>query len=263
MALAPGDLVDRDVKQIAEPVLAEHLFADALDDPPDRLPVDPRQPAGRGLVGLGRQPGDEVLEVAREAGAVTGERDALHAHAMFGATNPPQLGVNLQAPTAEIQVPPDRVVMLLVLAVARGVRALRAMKATAAQRDRDHHMAGLEADRPNPHPRQIEQARECARDAHRRRPPVRSVQKPRTYGPNLCASLPPSPPPRKQRRNAAQTQQPAPAYTPNSPTIIHGASKIRRQPVHDLRRDPDDLLISPDLHHPGSNHANQVHRQAT
>ena len=64
MALAPSDLIDRDLEQIVQTTLVEQFVADALDDPPDRLPVDPRQPAGRGLIGLGRQPRDEVLEVA-------------------------------------------------------------------------------------------------------------------------------------------------------------------------------------------------------
>jgi hypothetical protein len=35
---------------------------------------------------------DQALEVAREAGAVAGERDALHEHAMRGATQPPEPG---------------------------------------------------------------------------------------------------------------------------------------------------------------------------
>ena len=126
MALAPRDLVDRDFKQVAEAVPIEQFVADALDDPPDRLPVDPRQPAGRRLVGLGRQPRDEILEVAGKARAAPGERDALDVHVVLRTAQPPQPGVNLQAPAAEIQMAPDRVVMLLVLAMARGVRALRA-----------------------------------------------------------------------------------------------------------------------------------------
>jgi len=67
MAFSPRDLVDRDLKQVAEPILGgEQLSADALNHPPDRVPVDPRQPAGRGLVGLRRQPRDQVLKIARE-----------------------------------------------------------------------------------------------------------------------------------------------------------------------------------------------------
>ena len=176
VALSPRDLVDRDLKQLAEPVLADVLVGDTLDDPPDRLPVDPRQPAGRRLVGLGRQPRHEVVEVAREARAVAGERDALDVHAVLRTAQPPQPGADLQAPDPEIQMPPDRVVVLLVLAMARAVRALRALKAATTQRDGHADPIGLKVDRANPDSGQIEQARECARDAHRRRPPVRSFR---------------------------------------------------------------------------------------
>jgi hypothetical protein len=154
VAPSPRDLVDRDLEQIAQPVGVDQLLADALDDPPDRLPVDPHQPAGRGLVGLGRQPRDQVFEVAREARAVASERDALHVHAMLGATQPPQPGADLEPPDPQIEMPPDRVVMLAALAMPRGVRALRAPQATMAQHDRDEDSIGLEADRADPHPRQ-------------------------------------------------------------------------------------------------------------
>ena len=53
----------------------------------------------------------------------------------------------------------------------RRVRALRALKTTALEPDRDHHPVGLEAHRPDPDPRQVQQAVECRGDAHRRRPP--------------------------------------------------------------------------------------------
>jgi hypothetical protein len=59
----------------------------------------------------------------------------------------------------------------LFLAIPRQIRALRALKTTTAQHHRDHHPARLKADLADPHPRQGKQARECARDAHRRRPP--------------------------------------------------------------------------------------------
>ena len=97
-------------------------------------------------------------------------------------------------------MPPDRVVVLLALPMRRRVRALRALK-TTAQRDRDHHPVGLEAHRPDPDPRQVQQAVECRGDAHRRRPPVRWLQTPRTYGLNLCASA---------QRHRKQRQHPRP-----------------------------------------------------
>jgi len=155
MAFSPRDLVDRDLKQVAEPILGgEQLSADALNHPPDRVPVDPRQPAGRGLVGLRRQPRDQVLKIAREPGVGTGERDALDQRAVLGATQPPQPSVDLQAPNPEIEMAPDRVVMLAALAITRRELALRATKTTTAQRDRDHDAIGLEADLADPHPGQ-------------------------------------------------------------------------------------------------------------
>ena len=129
VALAPRDLVDRDLKQIAEPVAVDQLLPDPLDDPSDRLPVDPAS-AGRSRSCRSSSPATrQVLEVARKPRAVAGERDALHVRAVLGATQPSQPRVNLQPPAAEIQVPPDRVVMLPALPMARRVRALRAMKA--------------------------------------------------------------------------------------------------------------------------------------
>ena len=222
MALAPRDLIQRDLKQVVEPIGREQLVADPLDDPPDRLPIDPHQPTGRGPIGLGHQPGDQVLEVPGEAGAVPGERHALHVHTVLGTAQPSKPRVNLQSPDPEIQVPPDRVVVLLALPMRRRVRALRALKTTALERDRDHHPVGLEAHRPDPDPRQVQQAVECRGDAHRRRPPVRWLQTPRTYGLNLCASQ--ADPARSEER--AQTRAKPRRATFQSPPIIHGASKI-------------------------------------
>jgi len=89
VSFAPRDLVDRDRGQIAQLLAVAEVLADALDDPPDRLPVDPRQPARRRLVGLGRQPRDEVIEVAGEPRTVSRERDPLDVHAVLRAAHPP------------------------------------------------------------------------------------------------------------------------------------------------------------------------------
>ena len=250
MALAPRDLVDRDLKQIAEAVLAEQFVADALDDPPDRLPVDPRQPAGRRLVGLRRQPRDEILEVAGKARAVTSERDALDVHAMLRTAQPPQPDVNLQAPTAEIQMPPDRVVMLLVLTMARGVRALRAMKATTTQRDPHANPIGLKADRTDPHTGQIEQTTECARDAHGRRPPVRSFRTAnlRSEPVRVAPGLPATPQAAQNPRSAPGTRARRPARVtydhPRSPCFLSQLRARRMTPLasslgYSLRRNDE------------------------
>ncbi|HEX5194399.1 MAG TPA: hypothetical protein VFW09_16500 [Solirubrobacteraceae bacterium] len=48
-----GDLVDPDLKQVLPPVRIKLVGADALDDPPDRRPVDAHHPGDRRLFGLG------------------------------------------------------------------------------------------------------------------------------------------------------------------------------------------------------------------
>ena len=98
VALAPRDLIHRDLKQIAQPVGTQKLVADALDDPPNGLPIDPQKPRDRGLIRLGRQPRDQIVEVAREPGAVAGKRHALHVHPVLGAAKAPQPGTDLQPP---------------------------------------------------------------------------------------------------------------------------------------------------------------------
>ena len=206
-----------------EPVAVQELVADALDDPPDRVPVDPRQPAGCRLVGLRRQPRHEALEVASEARAVAGERDTLDQRAVLGTAQPPEPGVDLEPPDPEIEMPPDRVVTLAALTMPRRIRAARARQPATAQRHHDHDPVGLEADRPNPHPAQAQQTRECSSDAHGRRPPGSDCQKPRTYGPNPCASLNPLRAPRNQRTTPAQATKRPLVSRPESPTIIHGA----------------------------------------
>jgi hypothetical protein len=120
--------------------------------------------------------------------------DAFHQRAVLRAAQASEPGVDLQAPDPEIEVAPDRVVTLLALAMTRAVRALRAPQPTSPQRDRDQHPVRLKTDRADRHAGQAQQTRECARDAHRDRPPVRRTQKPRAYGLNLCAS--PNPPSR-------------------------------------------------------------------
>jgi hypothetical protein len=152
MALAPRDLIDRDLEQSLETVAIELLVSDSLDHPPDRVPVDPGQPAGRGLVGLGRQPRDQVIEVAGEPGTVASERHALHQGAVLGTDEPPQPAADLQPPTPEIKMAPAGIVILLVLTVRRGERALRTHKQTTTQRHNHDHPVGLEAHRADPDP---------------------------------------------------------------------------------------------------------------
>jgi hypothetical protein len=88
-------------------------------------------------------------------------------------------------------MPPDRVVVLLVLPRHCRVRALRADELPAPQCDPDHDLVGLEADFLDPHPGQVQQAREYGSHAHGRRPPSSAdLDNPRTYGLTSCASHP-------------------------------------------------------------------------
>ena len=103
----------------------------------------------------------DILEVAREPGAVAGERHALHVRAVHRAARPPEPAADLEPPEAEIHRPSDRVVILHALARHRRVGALRADEPLAAQRDPDDHPVGLEANLLDPYPGQVQQAREC------------------------------------------------------------------------------------------------------
>ena len=99
----PADLVDPDLVEIVQAAGIELVVADALDDPPDRVPVDPQHPLDRRLVGPRRQPRDQALEVARELRARPGERDALGPRPVPRAPQPPATAMDLQPPDPEIK----------------------------------------------------------------------------------------------------------------------------------------------------------------
>ena len=147
------------------------IGADARDDPPDGIPVDPDQPLDRGLVRSGSQPRDELHEVAGKPAGVTGERDALDSDAVLRALKPAQLRAELEPPDTEIEVPPDRLDLLAVMTVRRGELAQRAPQPPAPQRDPHHHPVSVELHPAHPDPVQAQQARESRVDACRR-PPV-------------------------------------------------------------------------------------------
>ena len=217
VALAPRDLVDRDLKQLPEPVgLGEMLLADALDDPPDRLPVDPDQPRDRRLVGLRRQPRDEVVEVARETGAVTRERDALDMHAVLGTAQLAQRRADLESPDAKVEMAPDRLVILDTLARHRGVPAHRADEPLAAQRDAHNDTIGAEPHAAHPHPLQAQQTTECGSDAHGPDLQLEELEHPRAYGAARARRLPL----RQERQNRCNQQQTSSRFTPNHPRSL-------------------------------------------
>lgn len=166
VTLAPGDLVDRDLKQRIETITIELLGANALDDPPHGRPVDPHQPTGRRLIGLGRQPRHQVVEVAGEPGQRPRERNRLDADPVLRAAQPSQPAADHQPPHPEIQMPPTGVVIQRVLAMQSREGAFRTGQPPTTQRDRHQHPIGLELDPPDPYPGQTQQARECGTDAH-------------------------------------------------------------------------------------------------
>lgn len=166
LALAPGHLVDADLEQPLEAVAVKLVGADALDHPPDRAPVDAHQPGDRGLVGAGRQPRDERLEVTREVRPVARERHRLGQHPVRRADQPAQPRSDLQAPDTEIEMAPVRIDRPDVVAVRRAERAPRTDQPAATQRDRHHDSVALKANTANMHALQDQQRRECGADAH-------------------------------------------------------------------------------------------------
>ena len=217
MALAPRDLVDRDLKQLPEPVgLGEMLLPDPLDDPPDRLPIDPHQPRDRRLVGLRYQPRDEIVKVARETGAVTRERDALDMHAVLGTAQLAQRRADLKPPDAKVEMAPDRVVILNTLAGHRGVPAHGAQEPLAAQRDAHNDTISAEPHAAHPHPLQAQQTTECGSDAHGPDLQLEDLEHPRAYGAARARQLSL----RQELRIAATSSKPA----QDSPLITLGAS---------------------------------------
>ena len=162
----PGHLVHADVVKAVQTVGIELVIADTLDDPPDRVPIDPQHPLDRRLVRPGRQPRDQALEVARELRPRPGERDALGPRTMNRAPQPAAPAMHLEPPDPEIQMAPDRVLRPRVLARRGRVPALRADQPAALERHLDDHPLGLEPNLPHPHAREAQKPGKCRRDAH-------------------------------------------------------------------------------------------------
>ena len=100
----PADLVDPDADQPVESGGVEPVGDHPRADPPNTVPVQPGEPGDRGLVGLGRQGGHQVLEVAGEPRAVPGEGHRLHPHPVGRAAQPAQPGTQLHPPAPEVQI---------------------------------------------------------------------------------------------------------------------------------------------------------------
>src|SRR5450755_3359790 len=90
----------------------------------------------------------------------------LDPHPVLWALKTPQLGAELEPPNPEIQVAPDRLDRLLVVAMRRGELAQRAPQPSPTKRDPHHDPVAEELNLPDPDPLEVQQARECCADAH-------------------------------------------------------------------------------------------------
>jgi hypothetical protein len=165
----PGHLVDADRHQPSESLLVEAVGDDALDDPPDRRPVDPHQRGDRRLRHLLGQERDHVLEVARVTSARPRERDRLHAHAAVGAAHPPQLALDEAARAAEVEMAPAACVGLV--GRPHQLAAAAADPPAPTKPDPHDHPTPLERNAGHRRPRQLEHPVECRSDAHAHPPP--------------------------------------------------------------------------------------------
>jgi hypothetical protein len=133
VVLAPGDLIDPEVDQPAQPARIEHVGRHALADRADGAPGDPGERADRGLVGLGDQPRHQVLEVSSVARSRPCERHPLDPHAMLRAAQPSASHRDPANPPAHVQVPPARVNLPRVIPMPRREPAQWTNKATTSQ----------------------------------------------------------------------------------------------------------------------------------
>jgi hypothetical protein len=207
----PADLVHADVEEGLEPVGVEAVVHHPGDDPPHAVPVDAHQPAHRRFVHGGGQPPDQVLEVSAVMRAGPGEGHRLPAHPVGRTAHTAKLRLDLQAPGAEVQVPPRRRHRATVIASGGGELAGGAHQQAAAQRHGDHHPVRLEHHATDPHAGQAQEARECSGDAHRGRTPFGLASTPPKVGTPRARHHSPSPAAVDDGRLPRQ-----PAYEPQS-----------------------------------------------
>jgi hypothetical protein len=166
--LTPTDLVDADAEQPVETAWVQLGGDDTFTRPPDRAPRHPTEPRDRGLVGAGRQPRHQVIEVAGQMRARAGERDRLGDDTVDRATQPTELRVDPDPPHPHIEVAPHRPTRPGVVAGPSRKRAVRTRKALAAQHDGHGDHVDREHDRGDVHPLEADKALEYSRDAHGR-----------------------------------------------------------------------------------------------
>lgn len=212
--LAVGDLVHPRLEQLVQTRVVELVGDHPLDDRAGGAPVDAHQAGDRGLVGVGDQPGDEVLEVAGEPRAVTGERHRLDHHPLAApAVEPPQPAAHHHPPDPEVQRPPRRGALLPVVPRGGAPPAMRALQQPPPQPDIDEHdpLVVDELHTCNPGADEVEQLVEYSGQAHDLRP----------FDPEFGKT------PRSWRRSCAPHQPPGwPTPRPGSPAPPGNYPKI-------------------------------------
>ena len=161
---AIGDLVDADQLKPVEAAGGQLLGDDARDDVPDRLPADSHQPGDLRLVHLLRQPGDQVVEVARVARAAARPLHVLGQIAAARAVQPSEPAFDHAPHAAHVEMAPALGPVILDLQAARA--AARAERLLAAQRDGHDHRLRAELHVPDPRAREPEHPVECGGDPH-------------------------------------------------------------------------------------------------
>ena len=180
---APAHVVDPDLEKTVQSARVETGLHHPGDHPPDGVPVDPHEPADGGLVHLGGEEADEILQVGGVARTGPGEGDAFCPHAMIRAGQPPQLGTHLEAPDTEVEVAPRRLDRTAVIACFRLEFALGAAEQPPTQRHGDHDRLVGELDVTHPDAGKRQKARECSGDAHGKPSSFDWLSHHRTYAP--------------------------------------------------------------------------------
>ena len=141
MVLAPGDLIDADVDQPGQAVRIQFLVGDPLTHRADGAPGDAGERGHRGLVGLGDQPHDQVLEVAGEPRPGAGETHRLGHHTMLRTAQPATAHYQHADPSAQVKMPPPGIDRPAVVPVPGLVRTRRAGHHPTAGTQPDQHRA--------------------------------------------------------------------------------------------------------------------------
>jgi hypothetical protein len=126
---AVAHLVNTDEHKPIQPACIEPVGDDPLEDLPGRLPSDPHQPRDLRLAHLLRQPGGEILEVARIPRSTAGPLDMLGQIAAARAVQAAEPALDYAPQAAHIEMPPALDTVILDRKAARAAtRALSRLR---------------------------------------------------------------------------------------------------------------------------------------